>query len=157
MAIPFDKTSHDRLMLLHPKIRWAAIDAYNKAVRITPVGVHPFIVQTLRTFEEQDLLYQKGRTRPGPKVTNARPGSSYHQYGLALDFCNQVSGKLLWKVDKNWMKVVDIFKAAGFSWGGDWRSFKDNPHLEIDFGYSVKELLALYKAGKKDKDGYILL
>lgn len=157
MALPKDEISLARLNLLHPALRVRAITAYNEAVRITQVGVHPFIVQTLRTFEEQDALYQKGRTRPGPKVTNARPGTSYHQYGLALDFCLQVNGKLVWKVDTNWMKVVNVFKATGFEWGGDWKSFKDQPHLEMKFGYNVKQLLALYKAGKVDKNRYVIL
>jgi peptidoglycan L-alanyl-D-glutamate endopeptidase CwlK len=124
-------------------------------VRRTPAGVHPVIVQTYRSFEEQDLLYQKGRTRPGPIVTNARAGQGYHNYGLAIDFCNQVNGKLIWNVDKNWMIVVDCFKEKGFSWGGDWKGkLKDYPHLEKT-PYNWKELLARYKAGQKDADGYV--
>jgi peptidoglycan L-alanyl-D-glutamate endopeptidase CwlK len=145
-----DTTSIARLNLLHPLIKEDAIKAYQEAVLATPKGVHPFIVQTLRTFEEQDLLYQKGRTRPGPKVTNAKPGSSFHQYGLAIDFCLEINGKLVWKVDANWMKVVECFKKYGFSWGGDWKSLKDYPHVEKTFGYSWRDLLAIYKAGKKE-------
>lgn len=34
----------------------------------------------LRTFKEQDELFKKR-----PKVTNARGGQSYHNYGLAVD------------------------------------------------------------------------
>jgi peptidoglycan L-alanyl-D-glutamate endopeptidase CwlK len=147
-----DNISLQRLNLLHPLIREDAIKAYQEAVLATPANVHPFIVQTLRTFEEQDLLYQKGRTRPGPKVTNAKPGSSFHQYGLAIDFCLQVNGKLVWHVDKNWMMVVDAFKAYSFTWGGDWRTFKDYPHVEKTFGYSWKDLLAIYKAGQREDD-----
>jgi peptidoglycan L-alanyl-D-glutamate endopeptidase CwlK len=150
-----DTVSLSRLNQLHPTIRQDAIDAYNEAVRRTPVGVHPVIVQTLRTFEEQDLLYQKGRTRPGDKVTNAKAGASYHNYGLAVDFCLQINGKLVWKVDANWMIVVECFKEHGFSWGGDWKSFKDQPHVEKTFGHNWKELLARYKAGQKDADGYV--
>ena len=145
-----DTISLARLNLLHPLIREDAIEAYNEAVMKTPKGVHPVIVQTLRTFEEQDLLYQKGRTRPGPKVTNARAGASLHNYGLALDFCLQVNGKLVWEVDKNWMIVVDCFKACGFEWGGDWRSFSDYPHLEKSFGFTWKQLLALHKSGGRE-------
>lgn len=148
--------SIQRLNLLHPLIREDAIKAYQEAVLATPVGVHPFIVQTLRTFEEQDLLYQKGRTRPGPKVTNAKPGSSFHQYGLAIDFCLEINGKLVWKVDKNWMIVVEKFKEYGFIWGGDWKSFKDYPHVEKNFGYTWKELLAIYNANKVDA-GYVTI
>jgi peptidoglycan L-alanyl-D-glutamate endopeptidase CwlK len=114
-------------------------------------------VQTLRTFEEQDALYQKGRTRPGPKVTNAKPGTSYHQYGLAIDFCNQINGKLVWKVDKNWMKVVGLYKAAGWSWGGDWKGFQDQPHLEKTFGYHWRDLLKKHQNEEVDKNGYVII
>jgi peptidoglycan L-alanyl-D-glutamate endopeptidase CwlK len=152
-----DLISIGRLEKLHPAIRMDAIEAYREAVRITPKGVHPFIVQGLRSFEESDLLYQKGRTRPGPIVTNAKAGQSYHNYGLAFDFALQINGKLVWKVDKNWMTVVDIFKARGWEWGGDWKSFTDQPHLEKRFGWNWKELLKRYKAGQVDCDGYVIL
>ena len=152
-----ETASLDRLNQLHPSIRESAIRAYKKAVQITPKGVHPFVVQTLRTFEEQDLLYQKGRTRPGAKVTNAKPGQTYHNYGLALDFCLQINGKLVWKVDENWMKVVQCFKEEGFEWGGDWKSFKDQPHVEKRMGWHWKDLLTRHKAGTKDGEGYVKL
>jgi peptidoglycan L-alanyl-D-glutamate endopeptidase CwlK len=147
-----DTASLQRLNLLHPLIREDAIKAYQEAVELTPVGVHPFIVQTLRTFEEQDLLYQKGRTRPGPKVTNAKAGSSFHNYGLAIDFCNQINGKLVWKVDNNWLIVVECFKRYGFTWGGDWKNFKDYPHVEKAFGYTWKQLLAIHNSGQREND-----
>jgi peptidoglycan L-alanyl-D-glutamate endopeptidase CwlK len=147
-----DKISLERLNLLHPLIREDAIKAYQEAVLATPKGVHPVIVQTLRTFEEQDLLYQKGRTRPGPKVTNAKAGSSFHNYGLAIDFCNAINGKLVWKVDKNWMIVVECFKKYGFEWGGLWKSMPDAPHFEKSFGYTWKQLLAIYKAGQRENE-----
>lgn len=147
-----DNISIQRLNLLHPLIREEAIKAYKEAVALTPVGVHPVIVQTLRTFEEQDALYQKGRTRPGAKVTNAKPGSSFHQYGLAIDFCLEVNGKLKWEVNKDWLTVVECFKKYGFTWGGDWKTFKDFPHLEKTFGFTWKQLLALYKANHREEN-----
>lgn len=151
-----DTISLQRLNLLHPLIREDAIKAYQEAVVATPQNVHPVIVQTLRTFEEQDLLYQKGRTRPGPVVTKAKPGSSFHQYGLAIDGAIMINGKIVWKVDKNWMIMVECFKKYGFSWGGDWKSFKDYPHFERTFGYTWKELLAIYKAGQRE-DEYVTI
>lgn len=152
-----DQTSLNRLNQLHPAIRQDAIDAYNEAVKITPVGVHPVVVQTLRTFEEQELLYEKGRSRPGPIVTNARPGQGYHNYGLAIDLCLQVNGKLVWEVNDNWMKMINAFKKRGFSWGGDWKSLKDYPHVEKTLGFNWKDLLALHSAGKVDDNGYVVL
>lgn len=155
MAI--DIKSIERLNTLHPKIRQKALDAYKEAVRITPVGVHPYITETTRSFKRSDELYAQGRTKPGQIVTNAPGGSSLHNYSLAIDFVNQINGKEVWKVDDNWMKVVNVFKRYGFKSGLDFKSIKDAPHFEMSLGYSVKQLLALYKAGKVDKDGYVLI
>lgn len=137
------------LQLLHPKIRQSAIAAYNEAVQATPSGVHPVIDQTERSFAESDALYQKGRTTPGPKVSNAKAGQSYHNYGLALDFHLRINGVDKWEVDANWMIVVNIFKKHLFTWGGDFAGpFKDYPHLENKLGHKWQDLLVLHNEGK---------
>lgn len=38
-----------------------------------------------RTVAEQDALFAQGRTKPGPRVTDAPGGLSLHNYGLAVD------------------------------------------------------------------------
>lgn len=152
-----DTLSLKRLNQLHPMVRKDAIGAYGEAVMKTPKNVHPVIIQTLRTFEEQELLYEKGRSRPGQIVTNAKPGQGYHNYGLAIDFALQVDGKLIWDVTKDWLTVANIFKAHGWSWGGDWKSLKDYPHVEKNLGHHWSELLSLHNAGKVDAEGYVLL
>lgn len=150
--------SIDRINTTHPKVRDLFLKAYQEAVRVTPVGVHPFITEGLRSFQRSDELYAQGRTKPGPIVTNAKGGSSYHNYGLAVDFCLQIDGKTSWIVDKNWMKVVGVFKKYGFKWGGDPNfGIYDAPHFEMTFGYKWKKLLELKNAGKVDKDGYVLI
>ncbi len=143
-----ETASIGKLQLLHPKIRQSAIAAYNEAVQATPAGVHPVIDQTYRSFEESDKLYQQGRTTPGPKVTNASAGESYHNYFLAADFHLQINGKDVWDVNHDWMTVVNIFKKHGFVWGGDWNSFKDYPHFEMTLGHHWKDLLVLHNDGK---------
>lgn len=150
-----EQQSIERLKLLHPAIRNDALDAYSDAVQKTPKGIHPFITQTLRTFEESDFLYSLGRTRVNPDgkssikpmgniVTNAKAGQSYHNFGLALDFVIFDDGKQSWIVDNNWMIVVECFKRKGFSWGGDFSGFKDNPHLEKKGKYNWRDLLVKY-------------
>jgi peptidoglycan L-alanyl-D-glutamate endopeptidase CwlK len=140
--------SIDKLNLLHPKIREAALQAYGEAVIATPTNVHPVIDQTYRSFEESDKLYQQGRTTPGEIVSNSKAGQSYHNYALALDFHLQIEGKDVWDVDHNWMIVVNIFKKHGFTWGGDFTgNFKDYPHLENKLGHNWRDLLTLYNAG----------
>ncbi len=48
----------------------------------------------------------------------------------------------------DWMEVVEIAKDLGFSWGGDFTRFKDYPHLQMDFGLSIRDL----QRGKRPSD-----
>jgi peptidoglycan LD-endopeptidase CwlK len=152
-----ETTSLARLHLLHPKVRDSGIIAYQEAVRKTPVGVHPCITETLRSFQRSDELYAQGRTKPGAIVSNSKGGQSYHNYGLAIDFVLEIDGKQSWKVDENWMKVVEIFKAHGWDWGGDFKSIKDYPHFEMRLGYNWRDLLIMHNNRKVDKDGYVII
>ena len=136
--ITLDQISLDRIKLLHPKIKDEVLTLFTQAQsEITPTIR---IVQGLRTFAEQDALFAKV-----PKVTNSRGGQSYHNYGLAIDFALLSDGKISWKVDDDWKKVVNVFKGSGYVWGGDWFKFKDYPHLEKTFGYNWRALQAKHK------------
>jgi peptidoglycan L-alanyl-D-glutamate endopeptidase CwlK len=46
----------------------------------------------------------------------------------------------------DWMEIVKIFKANGWTWGGDWKTFKDKPHFEKTFGHTWRSLLAKHNA-----------
>jgi peptidoglycan L-alanyl-D-glutamate endopeptidase CwlK len=140
-----ESLSIDKLKILHPLIRQDAIDAYLESVAKTPVGCHPYITETYRSFEKQAEYYAQGRTKPGAIITHAKPGQSYHQYYLALDFVLLIDGSESWIVDKNWLIVVDCFKKYGFEWGGDFPTNKeDYPHFEKRLGYIWEDLLILY-------------
>lgn len=90
------------------------------------------ITNTVRDAEYQEFLYSAGRTRPGNIVTNSKL-PSFHAYGLAFDFCKNVRGHEY--DDVNFFEsVAKIAKEMGFSWGGDWKSFKDMPHIQWDNG-----------------------
>lgn len=156
-----DKVTGDRVKTLHPKIRDEVYNLIIQAESKLPVGRAIRITQGLRTFEEQAALYAQGRTKPGPIVTNAQPGSSYHQYGLAIDFAilvdkdgNGTYDELSWdiKVDNDrdgvadWLEVVKVFEDAGYEWGGKWSSIKDYPHLQKNFGVNWQTLLQRYNA-----------
>ena len=43
------------------------------------------VVQGLRTWAEQQALWNQGRTTPGKIVTHAQGGQSWHNYGLAAE------------------------------------------------------------------------
>ncbi|KLV24771.1 peptidase M15 [Niallia circulans] len=113
------------------------------------IGIRVVITEDFRSVEEQDRLYEQGRTSEGSIVTNAKGGQSYHNYGLAIDFAlMDINGVVIWdmKYDGNgngksdWSEVVEIAKSLGFQWGGDWANFKDYPHLQMDFGLTIEEL-----------------
>ena len=94
-------------------------------------GYNIVIVQAFRSFEEQDALYAQGRTEPGSIVTNARGGESGHNYGLAFDFAFvDDNGDVSWGESYPWADVGSIAKELGMVWGGDFKSFKDRPHIE---------------------------
>lgn len=170
-----DKISITRAQLLHPAVRQEVVDLIDKAEAGFPPGIAVRIVQGLRTIEEQNELYAQGRTKPGNIVTNARGGSSYHNFGLAIDFAilidkdgNGTYDELSWDIKKDndkdgiadWLEVVKVFEAAGWEWGGRWSSIRDYPHVQkTTFNgkkYSWQELFELYKARKIDKVGYVI-
>lgn len=123
-------------------------------------GIIIGISEGLRTIEEQNALYAKGRTTPGPVVTNAR-GDTYsnqHQWGIACDFYLDMD------VDMDGSKGDDAFnnttglfervgalaKTVGLSWGGDWKNFVDRPHLYLgDWGSTATQLKKEYKTPEK--------
>lgn len=131
---------------LHPKVE----EAMDKLVkRAEDKGIDVAITDGHRSKEEQKELYEKGRSKDGQIVTNAKAGESYHNYGMAIDFALRLdNGNVVWDRERDdngngeadWMEVVSIAKDLGFEWGGDWSSFKDYPHLQMDFGLTIREL-----------------
>jgi peptidoglycan LD-endopeptidase CwlK len=97
-------------------------------------GIPILITQGLRTWAEQDALFAKGRTTPGPKVTNAKGGYSQHCFGLAVDLCPDdpnIDGLQLDWDDKHpvWKKMLTEAPFFGLAEGAKWRTFPDNPHF----------------------------
>ena len=150
-----DKITISRVAQLHPKARpvfLAFIDDIEKEFNVTVR-----MVQGLRTFKEQQDIYNQGRTKPGKKVTNAKPGESYHNYGFAGDLVVMENGKPNWNFDYN--KFRPLYKKHGLTWGNDWdndgvtkaegdkdEKLVDAPHYQITFGIHWKDMLAKYKA-----------
>ena len=137
-----DKITLERIRLLHPAVREEAGRIYADICKAMPEGVVCRFTYTLRTNAEQDALYAQGRTKPGPVVTYAKAGESYHNYGLAIDFCLIINGKVSWDVDKNWLAVIAIFESYGWKSGHRWTKLRDSPHVEKTFGKKVAQLAA---------------
>lgn len=157
-----------RISKLHPIV---ANKARQLITQSHTEGINIIIVQGLRTMDEQAALYAQGRTTSGAIVTNAKAGTSYHNYGLALDYALLADDgySVLWTVNDKWRRVAEIGKSLGFVWGGDWtmqrEGIVDYPHLEMAFGLSINDLLAGkrpheqedYMIIKSDADGIIAI
>jgi peptidoglycan L-alanyl-D-glutamate endopeptidase CwlK len=143
-----DNITLERIKTLHPKLVDEANKIYEDICNSLKGNAMCRFAYTLRTFDEQNKLFLKR-----PKVTNARGGKSFHNYGLAVDIVLIINGKeASWNMVKDfdndnvsdWMEVVKIFKSYGWEWGGDWKSFKDYPHFQKTFGYTINQLLDKY-------------
>lgn len=100
--------------------------------RCKAAGLNVLITSTVRDREYQAYLYAQGRTRPGSIITNAKtPTFHADTAGLAFDFCKNVKGHEYDDADF-FKKAAMIAKEMGFSWGGDWKSFVDKPHIQWD-------------------------
>ncbi|RHW37687.1 M15 family peptidase [Lysinibacillus yapensis] len=131
---------------IHPVVK----ERVNQLIEQTAAkGISIVITDGFRSTEEQNQIYEKGRSLEGNVVTHAKGGESYHNFGLAVDFAIETpSGQVIWDIyydgngngQSDWMEVAETAKALGFEWGGDWAEFKDYPHLQMDFGLSIFEL-----------------
>lgn len=139
-----DQISIERVALLHPK----AIPLFTDFITNAENGLNVVfrIVQGLRTFAQQQAIYDQGRTTPGAIVTNAKPGSSFHNFGLAVDLGHLIDNgtEIDWHFD---MSLLLPYMPEGMVWGGNFHSIKDRPHFELGFGHTWQQLLELYNAG----------
>lgn len=122
---------------LHPEVRQrcqALIDGCRH------VGIDLIVTSTFRDNESQAALFAQGRTAPGKRVTNARPGQSFHNYRLAFDVVPLIAGKCCWSDTLLWRKIGEIGKNRGLEWAGDWVSFKEYPHFQWTGGLTLKDL-----------------
>jgi len=150
-----DAISAKRLEQLHPKAK-GIFKAFIEECEDT-FGITLRISQGLRTIAGQDALYAQGRTSSGHIVTNAKGGSSFHNYGLAVDLVemDHNGAEANWKYDM--ATLVPIAKKHGEQWGGDWIHIKDYPHFQLSFGYTWQQLFEKYQNKDVDKSGYVNL
>jgi len=112
-------------------------------------NVRIVITQTLRSIEEQNVLYAQGRTTPGKIVTNAKGGESLHNYGLAYDIAVLGNTGITWDdhadIDDDdiwdYLEAGEAGEKLGLTWGGRWK-FRDVPHYQFTFGLTLKDLIA---------------
>lgn len=150
------RRSNNMMTGVHTNVRLRMVEVIKTAYA---EGINVQVSSGFRSDIDQAFIYGQGRHnfvykgkqygRPydanGKKlyiVSNAKPFSSIHNYGLAVDYflTTHDGKKAVWVVNDQWRRVAAIAKAYGFTWGGDWKSFPDNPHLEYTRGLSLKQI-----------------
>ena len=139
-----DTISQSRLLTLHPKVRADFQSFIEEAEKGLDIKLR--ITSALRSFAIQEELYAQGRTKAGKIVTKAKPGSSFHNYGLAVDLVRMDGSNVDWNYDLS--KLLPYADKYDIDWGGSWSKFKDYPHFEKTLGNSWKSLLAKYNSKK---------
>ena len=147
-----DQTSLTRLSALHPAARGIFQDFIEECENTLNITLR-IMEPVFRTVADQDALYAQGRTAPGKIVTNAKGGSSFHNYGLAVDLCHLAGKEIDWNYDMS--KLKPVAAKYGIEWGGDWVTLKDKPHFQKTFGYKWQELFAMFQAKNFDAKGYL--
>ncbi len=139
VANTWDPVTNNRILELDPRVQRPATNLINRTEK--ELGVQLRIAQGYRSLAKQQEIYNIGRTPGDTRVTvsNATPGLSYHNYGLAIDVVEIKYGKAIW--DPLTEDIGIIGESEGFDWGGRWKGFVDRPHFEMSFDKSVFELL----------------
>jgi peptidoglycan L-alanyl-D-glutamate endopeptidase CwlK len=127
-----DARSEKVLATLHPQVQPVMRSFLVAAKAIAQQrGLEVKAISGLRSYAEQDALYAKGRTAPGPVVTKARAGFSQHNFGLAIDIgVFSADGKKYFGEHKLYDELGPLGQSLGLEWGGEWK-FKDSPHYQF--------------------------
>jgi peptidoglycan L-alanyl-D-glutamate endopeptidase CwlK len=114
--------SLERLQKVHPDL----VRVVMRAIQLTEVDFG--VTEGVRTIEKQREYVAKGAS----KTMNSR-----HLTGHAVDLAAYVGAEVRW----DWPlyhKIAAAMKSAAkelgvaIVWGGDWASFPDGPHFELD-------------------------
>ncbi len=134
-----ERTDHN-ISTLIPEVQPVAKEFMEALQEQLPDGFSAEIISALRTYDEQDDLYEQGRSKPGHRVTNARGGYSNHNFGVAWDV-GIFEGKRYLEDSHLYDLVGKVAHSMDLVWGGDWKSIEDKPHVEWrpDWGKDLSE------------------
>lgn len=129
MAYQLSRRSENALVGVHPKL----VSCVRRAIQITTQDFT--VVEGLRTLEKQREYMAKGASKTL---------KSYHLvqrdgYGHAVDLYPYYNGSVQCEAPKSGFDAIAaaMKKAAAelgvrITWGGDWKSFQDTPHFQLE-------------------------
>lgn len=107
---------------VHPELVRVVV----RALELSPVDFT--VIEGLRTPERQAELLKQGFTRT--LKSRHIVGQAVDIVPLPVDWKNPEPFKLVAKAMKDAAKELGV----KITWGGDWKSFKDLPHYQIEVG-----------------------
>lgn len=122
MSIVLGTRSLARLQGVHPDL----VKVVHRAAALSDIDFT--VLEGLRTVARQKQLVAAGAS----KTMNSR-----HITGHAVDLAVLVKGQVRWDWPLYHKLAVHVKQAAAdlgisIQWGGDWKSFKDGPHWELN-------------------------
>jgi peptidoglycan L-alanyl-D-glutamate endopeptidase CwlK len=133
-----DAVSEARLQLICPVL---SAKIHSLAMMLADETIVFRVTQGLRSWNDQQALWLQGRDINGNVVdatkivTNARPGYSWHEFGLAVDVVpmDQVPPQPDWNINHpQWQRIITVGESLGLYSGSEFiHSPKDNPHFQL--------------------------
>lgn len=124
MTFTFSKRSLANLEGVHPDL----IEVVKKAGELCDAeGIDFIVTDGHRTYAEQVEFVKTGKS----KTLKSR-----HLGGFAVDYVGLCNGRVSYDVALM-TQIAECFKRAAaklrtpIEWGGDWRNFKDTPHIQL--------------------------
>ncbi len=144
-----DERSERNIATLLPQVQPLARALIESAAAI---GIAIKVISGTRTYEEQNALYEQGRSKAGRVVTNARGGYSNHNFGIAFDIGVFQGGRYIAE-SPAYKAVGALGIKLGLEWGGNWKTIQDEPHFQLRPAWaremSEREMLAELRARRE--------
>lgn len=121
---------------LHPEMQPKVIKFLE---RCNSIGFDIVILCTYRSWIEQEKIFSLGRSLPGKKVTESRPGASDHNTTLdgrpastAIDILPIKDGKpITQRKDPIWSLLGEIAVDCGLEWKGSDPKYPEINHFNL--------------------------
>jgi peptidoglycan L-alanyl-D-glutamate endopeptidase CwlK len=145
----FDKRSETTIATLHPKTQELAREFLRKIQDSGILGTVTIkLISGTRNYAEQAELFAQGRTKSGKIVTNAGPGQSNHNFGIAWDVGLFKGASFLDESPLYAQIGQEGKKISALEWGGDFKTFVDRPHFQVKNSLTLKQIRAKFEKGE---------
>lgn len=127
MSYEFSARSRRRLEGVHPYL----VEVMERALEESPLEFS--ITEGVRSLDRQRELFNSGKSR----TMKSKHLIQKDGYSHAVDIAVIIDGDVDWTFS-NYKRVADVVKIVAqeqdvnIIWGGDWVSFRDGPHFQIE-------------------------